>query len=302
MTSVGRKAPPLPDNGDAVQEKLAIPTVSLKKLIAVIEGKCAPSKPVRFGKGKHTLIILPEAWEELKQMICFGKRRAVNRYEQHYEGLGHYLRDENGFTIIVVTHFMYIYSGNRGPSHATIISGSDASMLDLLEQELAIYNELEPKFNKDEAGFYLDPLLEVCGPSRVVVFGHTHPGIGVFFSQTDHGSHYATDKAPFASVVCDPIQKQMKCMMGVDHADAQIIAYEAFSAQQIDKEDDGIDAECEQPVRPMSKQELAQEIARYANLLLARNGVKGSFDSYRSWRGWMCMDLELKYRTDHVRR
>ena len=285
MTSNRRKAPPLPDNGDAVQEKLAIPTVSLKKLIAVIEGKCAPSKPIRFGKGKHTLIILPEAWEELKQMICFGKRRAVNRYEQHYEGLGHYLRDENGSTIIVVTHFMYIYSGNRGPSHATIISGSDASMLDVLEQELAIYNELEAKFSKDEAGYYLDPLLEACGPSRVVVFGHTHPGIGVFFSQTDHGSHYATEKAPLASVVCDPIQKQMKCMMGVDHADAQIIAYEVVPAQPLDKEDDVIDAECEQPVRQMTKQGLAQEIARYANLLLAQNGVKGSFDSYRSWRG-----------------
>lgn len=299
MYSSAKKAPPLPDNSMAVQEKLSIPTVSLKKLIDLIEKTCAPSQKIRFGSGKHTMIILPEAWDELKHMIYYGKRRATNRYEQHYEGIGHFLQDENGATIIVVTHFMYIYSGNRGSSHATVIKETDATMLDLLEQELAIYNDLESRFNKDENGYALDPLLTACGPSCVVVFGHTHPGIGVFFSQTDHGSHYASEKTPFASMVCDPIQKQLKCMIGIEHASGQILVFEALNAPATEP---GEEAQAQNAERPLSKQEIAQEVARYANLLLAKNGVKGSFDSYRNWRGWMCMEFSMRYRTDPGRK
>lgn len=139
--------PPLPQMKTKIEPR-KFPICSTEDAIERIKRSCAPCDSTAYGTGKHTVIILPEAWNELREMICFGKKRAVNFYEQQYQGMGHFYISRSGALCIVVSHFLYIYSADRGQMHAAVIKGGNTSFLDLLASERAIYNKFEAQFNQ----------------------------------------------------------------------------------------------------------------------------------------------------------
>lgn len=218
--------PPLPDDHREKVEKKEkkIPVFSIKEVFNLIKEKCDDTKARKYGAGNHFVVILPEAWEELKCMIGWGKRTPANVYEQIYQGMGHYFRNVDGNYILVVSHFLYIYAAQRSPTSACISNGEYDSMMRRIEYEREIFCGNEVRYNRTLTGKVFNPWAELG--SEVDVYGHTHPDIGVFFSSDDKGSGYATPTKPAAIFVADPIRKQLKARVGVEQEEAQIVVFE----------------------------------------------------------------------------
>ncbi len=286
MTSL---PPELPSKGRHMRRELDLQVLPFKSILSLIKDRCAPFEFESYGEGKSYVYFLPEASIELDHAVCFGKRRAVNFYEQHYEGLGHKFVDEYGNTHIIVSRVLYIYSVSRGPTHAKVVSEGNDAMLDVLEKERAIQNKFETQFNKDENGYEIDPFLKY-GPTEVVLFGHTHPDLGCFFSSTDHNSNYSTPTSPIATFVCDPIRKDMKAMVGIQCESAKVIVCRpvSFPAPTVNRSTIA--------PRDYSVDELWQRVSAVANMLLQRNGVNGNFDCHHDWRGQTHMKFHITYR------
>ena len=217
----GQAAPPLPPR-ERNGEKREFPRAERGQLLSRIRAGCRGVVFGAYGGGASSVIILPEAWEELRRMICFGQRAAVNCYEQQYQGMGHVFADE-GRTHVVVSHFLYIYSASRSPVHASVVETErDGVMLDRLAAEREIYCRFEKRCNLMPDGRQKDPFL-ADGESETVLFGHTHPDLGCFFSPPDRRSGYATAAFPAVTFVCDPIRCDMKAMVGIHEEDAAVI-------------------------------------------------------------------------------
>ena len=204
---------PLPE---LIPTKHTLPVLDADTVSNTILKKCGPCNKKVYGNGIHNVFVLPEAYAELENMICFGKARSVNKYEQQYQGLGYLFQDPDGRVNAVITHFIYVYSVSRGELFAKVCE-KDTSMLDVLKNERDIYRKFEAEFNDyDGTGKYeINPFLEY-GNSRLVLNGHTHPRLGCFFSGPDRISSYATDGFPAVTMVCDPIKEDIKVMVGFD--------------------------------------------------------------------------------------
>lgn len=218
--------PPLPNDPreKVKKEEKRMTVLSIKEVFNKIEEKCETTKVRKFGSGNHYVVILPEAWEELKSMIGWGKRTPTNVYEQLYQGMGHYFRNEDGNYILIVSHFLYIYAAHRSSTSACISNGEYDSMMRRIEYERKIFCANEVSYNRTSTGKIYNPWAN--WGSEVNIYGHTHPDIGVFFSYDDKGSGYATPAKPAAIFVADPIRKLLKAGVGVKQEDAQIVVFE----------------------------------------------------------------------------
>lgn len=289
--------PPLPGEKPRETIQYKIPALSLKKIVQIIQHECTPAFCEGYGNGTNTIVILPEAWDELSQMIYFGKRRAVNSYEQHYQGMGHFFMDPSNQSItVVVSHFLYIYSANRGPTFAKVISGAEDTMLDRLANERDIYNKLELQCNEDENGYKVDPFLPY-GSSEVVLFGHTHPAISCFFSETDRHSNYATPTCPICSFVCDPIGKDMKAMIGMDELPAKVAVFQR--SERIEKEVPNKEKAYRKNLP--EKQEMIVELITQIGNALRGLGAEVSCKTTRNWRGVLKINFRMRCKPSKQR-
>lgn len=271
------------------KKPISLAEVPAKMVSSAIWANCAPFEVDIYGEGKHELHIIPEAYPEFSEYVKYGKKRACNAHEQQYIGLGHDFIDTNGSIQSVVTRIIPIHSASRGPTHAKVISEGNDAILDVLENERNIQNQLETKFNIDENGYTIDPFLNY-GPSKVLLFGHTHPGLGCFFSSVDHRSNYSTPSSPIVTFVCDPIRKEMKAMVGVGCEPMKIFAYRPKAA--------GSDPSSR---RASASQEyslagLWQRVSTIANLLLQHTGVTGNFDCHHDRRGRTHMQFHIVHQ------
>ena len=122
---------PLPE---LVPTKRILPVLDAGTISNTILKKCGPCNKKVYGDGIHNVFVLPEAYAELENIICFGKPRPVNKYEQQYQGLGYLFKDPDGRVNAVITHFIYVYSVSRGELFAKVCE-KDTSMLDVLKNE-----------------------------------------------------------------------------------------------------------------------------------------------------------------------
>lgn len=220
--------PPLPAN-NRIKERRVFPEITLDKAVRLISKKCGDIAVERFGVKKRdaevdALIILPMADKELKTMIYWGEKHPINKDEQVYQGIGHYFM-EGDRRIIIVSHFLYIYAAERSPVSASIIKGEYDSIMSRVEYEREVYRKNEKACNLRPDGTVFDPFVELAGLSEPVLYGHTHPNLGCFFSQPDRTSGFATQDIPAAIFVADPIRKDMKAGIGIDIRDAQILVF-----------------------------------------------------------------------------
>jgi hypothetical protein len=142
--------------------------MSFEEVINTIEKECGrPLVAKSYGKGKHKVIFLPEAVDEFRVMVSFGRRSPKNRKEQKYNGYGHFLDGGDGNVIIVVSHFIEIFTMNRSAVHASNLGpgGEPNPGLDFLEYYREEFLSSEKECNKDAGGCLADPLLDICGSS-----------------------------------------------------------------------------------------------------------------------------------------
>ena len=137
--------------------------------------------------------------------------------------MGHFLVDDDGNVITIISHIIEIQTMNRNPVGASNLgpNGEYNPGLDFLEYHREEFLRNESKFNTDAFGYQVDPFLKLCGPSEFVLEGHTHPDLGVFYSGTDKVSGAArAASSPVCIFVCDPIRKKMLGSIGKDFAEA----------------------------------------------------------------------------------
>ena len=291
--------PPLPkDPRETVKkEEKRMTVLSIKEVFNKIEEKCETTKVRKFGSGNHYVVILPEAWEELKSMIGWGKRTPTNVYEQLYQGMGHYFRNEDGNYILIVSHFLYIYAAHRSSTSACISNGEYDSMMRRIEYERKVYCGNEVGCNRTSTGKVFNPWAGMG--SEVDIYGHTHPDIGVFFSSDDKGSGYATPSKPAAIFVADPIRKQLKARVGINQEESQILVFEYVTKDSscVCDESKGNDNSIakDKCVRALTRDELIVELGRICNELLNPvHGSKGSYITNTTMRGKEHIKVDIK--------
>ncbi len=226
MTYTYTQAPPIPKHRP--QEPKKYPTLSIKKVCAMIEERCGSVRITeRHGRecGNYA-VILPEAMQELTSIISYRRRSPMNVNEQKFGGYGHFLRNPAGGMIAVIKHFIEVPTVNRTPVSAGNLgpNGELNPALDFLEYVRAEFFRTEKQFNTDAYGCEVDPFLELVrrvgvrdgvphapGSRRVLVGGPTGRS----------GSHRAGNK-PLCIFVCDPVRGEMLCSMGRSFEDAQV--------------------------------------------------------------------------------
>lgn len=262
------------------------PICSFEKAMDIIKSKCGNVYVMeRHGEGAdNKVIILPEATRELEVMISYGRRSPMNVYEQKYLGYGHFMADEKGNAITIVSHFIEIQTMNRTPVSASNLgpNGEYNPGIDFLVYHRENFLKNEAKYNADAFGCQVDPFLELCGPSEFVLEGHTHPDLGVFYSGTDKASGAAhAASSPACIFVCDPIRKEMLGSIGKDFAAAEIIA---FSRGATPQEDLGEDKRLIPPT---------DEIVRLASQCLRTRGYAGDIKVRTRINGKACLKIKL---------
>lgn len=214
-----------------VEKERTYPVLSLKKIHDMVKKQCGHVRILKkYGSGKDKVIILPEAFEELKMMVSYGRRSPMNVNEQKYVGYGHYIFTEKNNIVVIVKHFIEIQTMNRSRTNASNLgpNGENNPGLDFLEYHREEFFRNESRFNKDAYGYDVDPFLNLCGKSEFVLEGHTHPDLGTFFSGPDRTSGAArAASAPVCIFVCDPIRKEMLGNIGSDfNNNTEVVVYE----------------------------------------------------------------------------
>ena len=223
-----QKTPSMPPR--APRPIRTFPVLNAEQIMAMIEAQCGSVRIAeRHGKGASKIFILPEAYEEFRGMISYGRRSPMNRLEQKYAGYGHFFIDDGGNMQIVISHFIQIPTMNRGSVSAENLgpNGEPNPGLDFLSYYREEFMKYEKNCNTDAYGKTVDPFLKRYGSSEFVLEGHTHPNLGVFWSSTDRISGSArAASSPICIFVCDPIRRQMLGCIGKEFIPAQVIVYE----------------------------------------------------------------------------
>lgn len=204
------------------------PVVGIDEVMNTAEKECNAVVGERYGSGKNKVILLPEAAERLYSIVSYGRRSPMNFCEQKINGLGHFLIDEEGNHITVISHVIEINTMNRTPYGASITApdGSYNHGLEFFSYYSDEFVQHEAEFNTDAFGFKADPFLKLCGASEYAADIHTHPSLGVFFSSADRNNGAARAASlPIAIMVIDPIKKKMLAATGKDFEDTEIIIY-----------------------------------------------------------------------------
>lgn len=267
-----------------VQPK-AYPVCSFKKAMEIIKNECGEIYiKERHGKGHNKVIILPESEQELNSIISYGRRSPMNVYEQKLYGMGHFMIDEDGSVIVVISHFIEIQTMNRTPVGASNL-GPDGEYnhgLDFLEYHREEFLKNEEKFNTDAFGCQVDPFLKLCGSSEFVLEGHTHPDLGVFYSGTDKVSGAArAASSPVCIFVCDPIRKKMLGSIGKNFSEAEIIVFSRGTVNQKDLSED------KRLIPP------TDEIVRLAGHCIRTRGYAGNIRVRTRIDGKSCLKIKI---------
>lgn len=265
--------------------KKSYPVCSFERALSVIKSGCGSVRIYgRHGKGENKVFILPEAFRELSVMISYGRRSPMNKNEQKFVGLGHWLKDERGHMITVVSHFIEIMTTNRTAVGASNLgpNGEYNPGLDFLEYHREEFLRYEAEYNTDAHGCTVDPFLKLCGPSEYVLEGHTHPDLGVFYSRTDMVSGGArAAKSPVCIFVCDPVRREMLGSTGRDFAPTEVIVF-SRDLPPIEKPE----------IRPQADTSL-NEIIRLASECLRSRSCNGKI-RIRPHLGGECLTVKLR--------
>ena len=295
--------PELPSN-NIVREKKKLPELSSDEVIKLVTDGCGETSQQHFGPAESDdlVVILPMATQELYTMLYWGQCHPSNRDEQLFQGMGHGFMSNNKRTI-VISHFLPIYAAERTPVSACITNGTYDSIMERIAYERSVYNRNEKKCNKTADGFEYDPFVDRYGLSEPYLYGHTHPGLGCFFSPPDRSSGFATPSLPAVTFVADPFRKDMKAGVGIELKDAGIIAF-AYDSANIKSH---TMVECNETVSNVVSGEneaeyLITEIGRDCTKLLGVScAVKGNYKLYRSITGKVKIKARYSWKASDLK-
>lgn len=283
------KCPALPVCPDEASR--AYPVLDARKIAELIESKCGSVAVAEcHGKGRHSVFLLPEAFQEYKMIVSHGRRSPMNRNEKKFVGLGHFLDGGEGAVNIVVSHFIEIPTTNRSEVSASNIGpdGEANPGMKFLTYNREEFQRYEKRYNLDAWGAEVDPFLGLCGTSEYVLNCHTHPNLGVFFSGPDkiNGAARAAS-TPVCNFVCDPIQGEMLGCVGKDFEDARIVVYDRIPLEAPQAEP--------QPgeTRDSRTGGCIGELMRLANNALRVPGITGNVKSRTRLDGKVRVKIDL---------
>ena len=273
------------------RKPVVYPGMSFEEVLNTIEKECGGPLAVKsYGRGKHKVIILPEAVNEFRVMVSFGRRSPKNRKEQKYNGYGHFLDGGDGNVIIVVSHFIEVLTMNRSAVHASNLGpgGEPNPGLDFLEYYREEFLSSEKECNKDAGGCLADPFLDICGSSEFVLEGHTHPDLGVFWSLQDRKTGAArAASSPVCIFVCDPVRREILGCVGKAFEEAEIV---------LCSRDNKPDTESfpPEPARETDSRIHVNELIYQAQQCISLRGCSGKIQCHTGIGGNLKVNIKLK--------
>lgn len=203
------------------------------EVLETIGKKCGKVQVFKkSGEGKQKVIFLPEATDEMRMVVSYGRRSPMNYLEQKFQGYGHIFTDGDA-VIIVVKHIIEIPTMNRTRVSASNLDANGNNPgLDFLEYYREEFLRYEKQFNTDAFGNLVDPYADEEA-SVFVVEAHTHPDLGVFFSGPDRNSgKIRASYAPICTLVCDPIRETILASVGKELEPAEVLLLERKRQEQ----------------------------------------------------------------------
>ncbi len=309
MSNNTKKSPPSLPADPRIREKRKYPEMSLSDVLKIVFSECGNVLVQKYGTAgsdpdADAVLILPRATQELYNMIYWGEKHPINIDEQLYQGMGHIIMDGQR-RIIVISHFLYIYASERNGTSAHFTKGKTDNFGLRLESERSIYTCNEKECNRRPDGLVYDPLLELAGLSEAVLYGHTHPNLGVFFSEPDRGSGFATPDLPAVTFVTDPIRKEMKAGVGIELRDANIFAFsykekssENQKKKKIISENTPIDSKSNAAKKAASEALLTDMNKSFNELVSSDHGAKGKFSIRTTIGGSKKVKVKMKIKPE----
>lgn len=298
--------PTLPFRKPEEEKKYA--ELSCEEIMEIIKEKCGSTAfDESYGDGEHTVFFLPEAADELKSMVSYGRRSPMNIKEMKFIGLGHFFKAKDERVSIVVSHFLQIFTTNRTSVSAENLGpdGEHNPGLEFLEYYRNEFLEYEKKCNIDAFGKQVDPFLSY-GASEYVLEGHTHPDLGVFWSSTDRKSGMArAAKKPVCIFVCDPVRKKMLGCIGSGFENARVIVVKRQQSEVHDVKEKSEKCEKEEKLVKEEKCVLCShegreldELCTAAGAFLAKSGCRGKLKCRKSIKGGRVISFKMTARCE----
>ena len=252
----------------------------------------------RHGNGNNKVFVLPEAKWELDHIVSYGRRSPKNHCEQKFNGYGHIFLNPTGHINTVITHFIEIPTKNRGKTSASNLgpNGEYNEGIDFLVYYREEFLKKEREYNTDASGYPVNPFLKNSTGSEFVLEGHTHPDLGVFFSETDRetGFHRAATM-PICSFVCDPIRRKMLACIGKNFEAAEIILFDRKSPMMIESNSTLLTSNFTE----------IDDVVRSVSCHLNKNGYKGYIRAHTRFDGKVSLKIKMiipKFRRSNDRK
>lgn len=196
------------------------------------------------GRGP-VVVFTPHGWDALCASVNYGKSVPENELESQYFLEGYYFVSKKGVSTTVITNVITPYSASQNKASAALYSPDKFNAYTIVEQK---EKELQ-KFacaGKDVIhGTIINAFYKGYGSPHRVGFGHTHPGLGVFFSSTDKTSVFAAAGEPWITMVIDPRKCEILVAVGANLTTAHLYIFEHEKVTEKKDLDEHIDATAE---------------------------------------------------------
>lgn len=203
-----------------------IENVSTEDICRRIETRCGGKLRLYRGRARSTVIFTPQGTAELYHITGYGMRHPGNEHECQYALYGYYFADAEGYTTTVVCHVLPLQSARRTGSAAAVCADGDTSAWKTLREQEKCFEKYGGSNLDAVRQVPVNPLYADHGPVRRVGFGHTHPGLRCFWSETDRGSVFAAEGEPWVSLVVDPRRMELLAGVGPELAAPVTMIYE----------------------------------------------------------------------------
>lgn len=181
---------------------------------------------------KNAVLFTPQAFDELKMVTHLEQRHPDNATECQYILYGYYFEHPDKSFTTVVTRVIPLISALRECGFVQRSTEDDRTSirhLSMQEQYLRDFSHSHNVDLKREAP--LNPLEARFGPPSDVGEGHTHPGLGVFWSDIDWANVHARAGEPYINIVIDPHKAPAQVLAGMGpHLEACRVEFMSWDA------------------------------------------------------------------------
>lgn len=199
--------------------------LSVNDVLAVMHQAYGNNVKRFSGKGP-AVIFTPHAWDEFCASVNYGKSIPENELESQYFLEGYFFVSKKCASTTVVTNVITPYSASQSKASAALYSPDKFNAYAIVEQKEKVLQKYACAGKDVLHGTVVNAFYKTYGVPHRVGFGHTHPGLGTFWSSTDKTSVFAAAGEPWVTMVVDPRNCELLVAVGSELTTAQLCVFE----------------------------------------------------------------------------